>query len=97
MIPQNTEAEITTQFPGLRVRPIGPGDDIVVSAQVLEEWLAAHDQEVVLQTKFAIHDEYWHSQNYIARHGVGELSLDLRIAAKKELAKLQAKKGRGNI
>lgn len=46
MTPQDTEAEITTQFPGLRVRPIGPGDDVVVSAQVLEDWLAAHDKEV---------------------------------------------------
>lgn len=43
MSPQDTEVEITTQFPGLRVRPIGPGDDIVVSAQVLEDWLATHE------------------------------------------------------
>lgn len=39
----NTNADsnlkITSTFPGLPVRPIGPGDDVVISEEAFEDWL----------------------------------------------------------
>lgn len=79
MTPQDTEAELRDIFEtfGKVVWNSGwnsPSEKALEeSISAVQAIIAAHDQEVALQTKVAIHDEYWHSQKYIARHGVGEL------------------------
>jgi hypothetical protein len=73
---------ITTLFPGLPVRPIGPGDDVVVSEQALQDWLTRY----IAEEKPIAYEQGRQDMNNLYRDGgiIGRKFLDKRTSKPQE-------------
>lgn len=84
------EVEITALFPGLRTRPIGPGDDIVVSEQVLSDWIATRESVIRREAELAVRKELHAEIRAIhMAHDWNEMSTDTKEWLTDDFLKIQ--------
>lgn len=63
-------------------------EDLCCSHRELALKVAKLIQSKQLEAEIKTHDFYWHRQSYVAKNGIGSLSLEMKQESEKELADL---------